>query len=75
SLGVPVRFSRLEGAEAVTVYTVSGEKIDEIYAEDFVTIQDEVQAELDVTHLASGLYIASVRFSNQIELVKFAVVR
>lgn len=80
SFGLPVRFTPLEGvtgegAQSVTVYTVSGEKVAEIAASDFVTIQGTREAELDVSDLAAGLYIAVVRFATSSQRVKFVIVR
>lgn len=75
SFGLPVRFTPLEGAQSVTIFTVSGERVAHIPASEFVTIQGTLEAELDVSHLASGLYIAVIRFQTRAERVKFVILR
>ncbi len=75
SHGLPVRFTPVDGAESVTVYTISGERVREITPEEFLTIQGAAQAELDVQHLASGLYLAVIRFPTRVERVKFVLLR
>ncbi|MBN2378406.1 T9SS type A sorting domain-containing protein [candidate division WOR-3 bacterium] len=74
-LGLPVRFTPLDDAEAVTVYTLAGERVRHIPQTEFVRVQGALQAELDVSNLAAGLYIAAVRFADRTERVKFVVMR
>jgi len=75
SLGLPVRFTPLDGAESATIYTISGERIREISASEFLTIQGVAQAELDVQRMTAGLYLAVIRFPDRVERVKFVLLR
>lgn len=75
SNNLPVRFVPVDGAESVTVYTISGELLVDIPSERFSTIQSVAQAELDVSNLASGLYLAVIRFPDRVEKVKFVILR
>jgi len=75
SLGLPVRFTPLDGAKSVVIYTISGERIRGIGSDEFVTIQGMKQAELDVSRMAAGLYLAVIRFPDRMERVKFVLLR
>jgi hypothetical protein len=75
SLGLPVRFTPLDDAESVVIYTLAGERVAEIPSSDFRTIQGVKQAELPVQNLSAGLYIAVVRFSARSERLKFVILR
>ena len=75
SLGLPVRFTPLDGAKSVVIYTISGERVREIPEDEFLTIQGTAQAELDVSRMAAGLYLAVIRFPDRVERVKFVLLR
>jgi ligand-binding sensor domain-containing protein len=75
SLGLPVRFTPLDRAKSVVIYTISGERVSEFGSNEFVTIQGMKQAELDVSRMAAGLYLAVIRFPDRTERVKFVLLR
>ncbi len=75
SLGLAVRFAPLDGAKSVVIYTISGERVREIPEAEFLTIQGTAQAELDVSRMAAGLYLAVIRFPDRVERVKFVILR
>lgn len=75
SLGLPVRFTPLDDAQSVVIYTLAGERVAEIPSSGFRTIQGVKQAELGVQNLSAGLYIAVVRFAARSERVKFVILK
>jgi len=75
SFGLPVRFTPLDGAQAVLIYTLAGELVKRISPEEFTVIQGVKQAEFDVSGMSAGLYFAVVRFPDHLERVKFVVLR
>ncbi|GEM_PF-3954579 len=75
SLGLPVRFTPVDNAESVSIYTISGEKLQVIEPDSFISIQGKLQAEFNIHGLAAGIYIAVITFSDRVEKVKFIVLK